>query len=124
MKKQHVGEIGEKLAVEFLKKRDFRIIQRNYRCPHGEIDIIATKKDTLIFIEVRTRTSSTYGAPEESITAFKKEKMVSSALYYCSHHSDLPPNWRIDFVAVELDEVQNKVKRIEHFESAVNQGCF
>ena len=120
MKKQHLGQLGEKLAAEFLKKNNYRIVEKNYRCPHGEIDIIATKKDTLIFVEVRTKASSIFGTPEESITAPKKEKLVSSALYYCSSHPDLPENWRIDFIAVELDRDQAKLKRIEHMENAIS----
>ena len=120
MNRQQVGKLGEKAAQKFLKKRGYRIRETGFRCPRGEIDIIAQQKDCLIFVEVRTKVSLDFGTPEESITQAKKKKLVALALTYTSTHQNLPSLWRIDVVAVELDD-KGKPKRIELIENAVEQ---
>jgi len=120
MNRQEVGKIGEKLAQKFLKKRGYRICEMNFRCREGEIDIIAQQKDCLVFVEVRTKSNLDFGTPEESITRNKKEKLITSALTYINTHQNLPDLWRIDVVAIELDQ-KGKAKRIELIESAVDQ---
>ena len=99
MKRRDTGIRGEKLARDFLKKRGYHILETNYRCPEGEIDIIARHKDSLVFIEVRTKTSLEFGSPEESITAAKSERLRTVASRYGQTHNDLPLLWRIDVVA-------------------------
>ena len=118
MKRRDTGILGEKLARDFLKKRSYKILETNYRCPQGEIDIVARQKNTLVFVEVRTKTSRAFGSPEESVTPMKKERMIASAYHYRQTHNDLPELWRIDFVAVELTP-EGKSLRIELFENAV-----
>ena len=120
MNRQEVGKLGEKEARKFLKKRGYRIRETGFRCPHGEIDIIAQRKDWLVFVEVRTKSNLDFGTPEESITQAKKKKLISLALTYTSTHQDLPSLWRIDVVAIELDD-KGKLKRIELIENAVEQ---
>ncbi len=120
MKRRDTGILGEKLARDFLKKRGYHILETNYRCPEGEIDIVAKHKDSLAFIEVRTKTSLAFGSPEESITPAKKERMKATAAYYCQTHSNLPSLWRIDVVAIELDQ-KGKPSRIELIENAVGK---
>jgi len=120
MDRQEVGKLGEKAARKFLKKRGYRIRETGFRCRHGEIDIIAQQKDYLVFVEVRTKSNLDFGTPEESITAAKKKKLVTLALTYTSTHQNLPPLWRIDVVAVELDD-KGKTRRIELIENAVEQ---
>jgi len=120
MDRQEVGKLGEKEAQKFLKKRGYRIRETNFRCPHGEIDIIAQRKDYLVFVEVRTKSNLDFGTPEESITQAKKKKLVALALTYTSTHQNLPSLWRIDVVAIELGD-KGKLKRIEHIENAVEQ---
>jgi putative endonuclease len=121
MDRQEVGKLGEKAAQRFLKKRDYRIRETGFRCRHGEIDIIAQKKDYLVFVEVRTKSNLDFGTPEESITQAKKERLIASALTYTATHENLPPLWRIDVVAIELDD-KGKTKRIELIENAIEQG--
>jgi putative endonuclease len=120
MDRQQVGKLGEKEAQKFLKKRGFRIRETGFRCHHGEIDIVAQKKDCLVFVEVRTKSNLEFGTPEESITQAKKERLIASALTYTTTHEKLPPLWRIDVIAIELDE-KGKTTRIEHIENAVEQ---
>jgi len=120
MNRQEVGKLGEKAARKFLKKRGYRIRETGFRCRRGEIDIIAQQKDYLVFVEVRTRSSLDFGTPEESITAAKKKKLIALALTYTNTHQNLPSLWRIDVVAIELDD-KGKPKRIELIENAIEQ---
>jgi len=121
MDRQQAGMLGEKAAQKFLKKRGYRIRETGFRCRHGEIDIIAQQKDCLVFVEVRSKSNLDFGTPEESITQAKKDKLVASALAYTTIHQNLPSLWRIDVVAVDLDD-KGMVKRIELIENAVEQG--
>ena len=121
MKRRDVGILGEKLARDFLEKRGYQILQTNYRCPEGEIDIVARHKDSLVFIEVRTKKSLEFGTPEESITPAKMEKLRVVAAHYQQTHDNLPDSWRIDVVAIELDH-RDKISRIELIENAVADG--
>ncbi|MBI4187037.1 MAG: YraN family protein [Chloroflexi bacterium] len=118
MKRKDTGILGEKLARDFLKKRGYHIQETNYRCREGEIDIVARHKDYLVFVEVRAKTSTQFGSPEESITPAKRERLKATAASYQQTHSNLPPLWRIDVVAVEIDQ-RGKPSRIEVIENAV-----
>jgi putative endonuclease len=118
--KRELGTRGEKLARDFLRKKGYRLRETNYRCREGEIDIVAQHGDYLVFVEVRTRSSADFGSPEESVTAAKREKLVSLALRYLQTHQNSPPFWRIDVVAIELDQ-KGKVSRIELIENAVSK---
>jgi len=120
MKRRDTGILGEKLAKDFLKKKGYRIIETNYRCPEGEIDIVARHNDSLVFVEVRTKTSLEFGSPEESITPTKQERLKSTAYRYQQTHNNLPPLWRIDVVAIEL--TRGKLSRIELIENAVGEA--
>ena len=121
MKRKDVGILGEKLAKDFLEKEGYHITETNYRCPEGEIDIVAEHGDYLVFIEVRTKTSREFGSPEESITPAKQERMKATAAYYQQTHHNLAPQWHIDVVAVELNR-KGKPSRIEIIENAVSDA--
>ncbi len=121
MKRKDTGALGEKLARDFLKKRGYHILETNYRYPEGEVDIVARHKDCLVFVEVRTKRSLEFGSPEESITKTKMEKLRVAAARYRQTHDNLPPTWRIDVVAIELDQ-RGKPSRIELIENAVGEG--
>ena len=123
MNRQEVGKLGEKLAQKFLKKRGYHIRETNFRYHEGEIDIIARQGDYLVFVEVRTKSNLDFGTPEESITRAKKEKLVASAFAYINTHQNLPPLWRIDVVAIEVDD-KGKAKRIDLIENAIEQPCY
>ena len=120
MNRQEIGKLGENLARTFLKKRGYRIRETNFRCREGEIDIIAQQGDYLVFVEVRAKSSLDFGTPEESITPSKKEKLIATALTYINTHQKLPALWRIDVVALELND-KGKAKRIELIENAIEQ---
>jgi putative endonuclease len=121
MKRKDIGILGEQLAGDFLKEQGYRILGTNYRCPEGEIDIVARHKDYLVFVEVRTKRSLQFGSPEESITSAKKGKLRAVAAHYRQAHHDLPQSWRIDVVALEVDQ-QGKPLRIDLIENAVEEA--
>ena len=117
MKRIEKGKIGENLAQSFLKKKGYRIIETNYRCAAGEIDIVARQRESLVFIEVRTKSNLNFGSPEESITPAKMAHFERAAAHYQQTHKNLPALWRIDLVAVELG-ADNQPRRIEIIENA------
>ena len=108
--------LGEELAVEFLKKKGYKIIERNFRKGYGEIDIITVKNKTLVFVEVKTRTGSQFGTPFEQISYFKLKSLIKTAQFYKLLNPKLPEAMRIDAVAVSLD-YSNNPSNIEHIEN-------
>jgi putative endonuclease len=112
---QKVGKWGESAASEYLEKRDYNVVARNIRTPYGEIDIIAQKEGFTIFVEVKTRTSSSLGPPEISVTPRKQEHMLAAAEYYAQENEI--DHWQIDVVAVEGKPGKQPV--ITHFENAI-----
>jgi putative endonuclease len=118
MKRRDTGIFGEKLACDFLGKNGYHILETNYRCRGGEIDIIAQQEETLVFVEVRTKISRQFGSPEESITPAKMERLRTVAAHYGQNHDNLPASWRIDVVAIQMDS-KGQVSRIELIENAV-----
>ncbi|MBY0271084.1 MAG: YraN family protein [Burkholderiales bacterium] len=93
------GEQAEALAADFLRGRGLRITARNYRCRYGEIDLIAREGATVVFVEVRSRASDTYGGAAASITAAKREKLIKTARHYLAGVTPLPA-CRFDAVLV------------------------
>lgn len=110
-----VGLLGENHAVDFLKKKGYIIIERNFRKGYGEIDIVATKDNTLVFVEVKTRTSDAYGTPFEAITRRKLHELVKMAQFYKHTHPRLPDSMRIDAIGITLAlHSPDKPSTIEH----------
>lgn len=110
------AKLGEDKASEYLKKNGFKIIERNFRKGYGEIDIIAIdsnqKEKTLVFIEVKTRKSNSFGSPLEAITSWKLKSLIKAAQFYKLVHPNLPNNMRIDAVSINLS-TNNEVENIE-----------
>lgn len=111
-----IGKIGEDEAELFLKKKGYRILERNFRKQYGDIDIVALKEKILVFVEVKTRTGTSFGSPEDSITAYKLRNLVKSAHFYKLYHPRLPDSLRIDLIAVNLDGTFHPVN-IKHYEN-------
>ena len=109
-----VGRTGEDLAFKLLKKKGYHILERNYKSPLGEIDIIAQEGKTLVFVEVKTRTSKVFGPPEIAVSARKQGHMLSCAEYYAQQNEI--DHWQVDVIAVE--KIQDKTE-ITHFENAI-----
>lgn len=112
-----LGRRGEDLAAQHLVARGYQIVARNWRCEVGELDLIARDGACLAFVEVRTRRGRALGTPEESVTAAKQARFIELALTYVQAH-DWPGDWRIDVVAVEMDQ-RGRLLRVDHYENAV-----
>ena len=108
--------IGEDMAVEYLKSKGYKIIDRNFRRGYGEIDIICTHKNTLIFVEVKTRTSTKFGTPAESITYSKLRSLIKTAEFYKISNPKLPELMRIDAILITLGNEANDFE-LDHLEN-------
>lgn len=95
-----LGSKGEKTANRYLRLHGFRIIETNFRSRYGEIDIIAREKDTVVFVEVKTRKTDDLGYPEESVNYHKRNKIIQSAKYYLHKHKITNTNIRFDIIAI------------------------
>lgn len=119
--KRKLGDFGENIAREYLRRNGYHILNSNYTKPYGEIDIIASHKDVLVFIEVKTRVIKEVGyiPPEASVGYFKGRKIVRTAQVYLME-KHIPENtfWRIDVVSVDLNYTTRKAK-VRHFENAI-----
>lgn len=102
MTKQTVGNYGEDLACEYLKKRGYKILERNYRIRGGEIDIVARDGETLVFVEVKTRYSHDFGSPGESITPWKIKALLKTARFYIQKIGWRDREYRLDFVGIDF----------------------
>lgn len=120
MNRKATGYAGERLAAGFLRGRGYSVLETNYRTRGGEIDIVAMDGKCLVFVEVRTRKSLSFGTPEESISAVKMNRIRMTARQYLQEREGLPEDWRIDVVAIELDK-SGKPERIELFQNAVGE---
>lgn len=119
--RKNLGDAGERIAALFLEQRGYQIIARNFRTRAGEIDLIGEDTDGLAFIEVRTRRGDTMGAPEESLTSRKRQRLLQVAQEFLAAHAEYENHaWRIDLVAIELDRA-GKVARMEVIKSAVEE---
>ena len=116
--KRRLGQKGEEIAAAYLGEQGYEVLARNWRCPAGELDIVAREGQTLAFVEVRTRRGDRFGTPEESITPTKQAKLVELAQTYLQEHDLADENWRIDVVAVEMDG-RGGVKRLNLIRNAV-----
>jgi putative endonuclease len=97
-----LGQLGEDLAVRYLERRGYVILERNYRCAHGEVDIVCRDNERLAFVEVRARRGTAYGTPEESVTASKQARLATVARDYLQARGHSDVDWGIDVVAVQF----------------------
>ncbi len=97
-----IGSIGEDIATKFLKKNKYKIIENNFKCKLGEIDIIAKDGDYLVFVEVKTRKSTKYGMPSEAVNYYKQQKIIQVAKYYLMNKS-LDANVRFDVIEIIIE---------------------
>jgi putative endonuclease len=117
---QTLGILGEELAFQYLKKRGYKVLLRNYESPMGEIDLIAKEKGALVFIEVKTRSSDAMGLPSESVTAFKRHQILKSARYYIKRYGIHDVPCRFDVVSVLVPK-EGEVS-LELIENAFGEG--
>lgn len=114
MSKIDTGKDGEQIAVDYLRKKGYRICETNFRCPFGEIDIIAREEGELVFIEVKTRKSNQLGYPEEAVGMEKQRKLSRLALWYMQKNASISISARFDVVAITLLPEENEIKLIKN----------
>jgi putative endonuclease len=103
---------GEALAALFLRLKGYRIEARNWRCPLGELDIVARDRDTLVFVEVKARSGASAGAPEEAVDLRKQTRLVQLAQAYLAHCRGSMPPCRFDVIAVEGGGVWPRLRHL------------
>jgi len=116
--RQKLGRQGEQIAAVYLQRHGYIIVEHNWRCPLGEVDIVARDGNCWVFVEVRAWRPGQYGTPEASITPRKQAKMLEVAQSYLQTTGLDDVNWRIDVVAIEMDDAA-QVKRLNHIRNAV-----
>jgi putative endonuclease len=128
--RQALGRWGEARAAEYLAARGYAILERNARTPYGEIDLVVRVEEDArasdppgptpitVFVEVKTRSSKTFGFPEESVTLRKQAHLLAAAQSYIQEHPELEGDWRIDVIAIQRDRSKARPV-ITHFENAI-----
>ena len=117
--RQMLGRRGEQMAAEALRERGYRIVEQNFRCRYGEIDLIAEEQDDLVFVEVKTRRGTAFGQPEEAVTRTKRRKLAEVASYYLDVHNAGDRSWRIDVVAIDFNQ-NGKFREVRIYPHAVS----
>ena len=119
--RRDLGEFGERVAAAHLEAKGYRIRERNFRVREGEVDIIAERDGTLVFVEMRTRRGESMGSAAESVTAAKASRIVATAQAFVQANEGCPADQRIDVIALELAP-DGRVLSLEHIENAVEDG--
>lgn len=114
MNKDHeLGKLGEDIVANYITRLGYKILDRNFECKQGEIDIIAIENNELVFIEVKTRTSMNYGEAREAISTFKKKHLINSIKYYLYQRNLENELIRIDVAEVYVKGEQIKINYIK-----------
>jgi putative endonuclease len=103
--RQHRGKQAETLAKDYLRNKGLELLQANYHCRGGELDLVMLDRDTLVFIEVRLRTNNAYGSAAESVTANKRDKLRYAALHFIAGRPELG-SMPVRFDVIALSELQ------------------
>ena len=132
--RQALGRWGESLAADYLVERGYTILERNARTPYGEIDLVAhldcdqgaanqsdptAPQFVVVFVEVKTRSSTAFGLPEAAVSARKQAHILAAAQAYLQAHPDLGDDWRVDVIAIQRSKTGDQPV-ITHFENAVS----
>ena len=114
---KRLGEWGEAEAQRYLETLGYVFVDRNYRTQEGEIDLVMQDDDIVVFVEVKTRISNKFGAPEESVSKVKRQRLQRAAWAFLQEHEMLNASWRIDVVAIEANP-NRTILRLDHYPNA------
>ena len=114
MYKKNLGNKGEAIASDYLKKIGYEILDKNFRTRYGEIDLIAGDGEEIVFTEVKTRRNSNFGYPEEAVGEKKIEKIIKVANAWLEEKEKFDNSWRIDIIAIELNVQPPKITHIKN----------
>jgi putative endonuclease len=109
-----LGKEGERLAERYLKEKRYKIVERNYRCAVGELDLIALDRRVIVFVEVKTRTGIGFGTPFEAVESRKQQKMIQAAQYFLTANRLSQRDARFDVVGVFWRGADPVVEHIEN----------
>lgn len=118
MDNKGVGRKGERLAVQYLQSHGYGVLATNYRCPLGEIDIIASKQDLVVFVEVKTRQSFRFGRPAAAVTGHKQQHIVRTAQWYIKNNSQGISTSHYRFDVIEVFSSPAGQSTINHLQGA------
>lgn len=118
--RKRLGHAGERFAAGWLEARGYLVVARNWRCPYGELDLVAERDGELIFVEVKTRRGVALDAPEEAVTPAKRRRLVLAAQSYLAEQGAEQRPWRIDVVAVSLAP-SGKLLGVRHYPASVSE---
>ena len=114
-RKQALGRWGEAKAAGYLEAKGYKILERNYRNEHGEIDLVARDGEDIVFVEVKTRSNADFGFPEEAVDAEKQAHLVGTAEGYLQDRTDNAVDWRVDVIAIlRREDGQAEIRHFEH----------
>jgi putative endonuclease len=111
--RQAVGKAGEEAAVQYLRQHGYRILERNYRCRYGEIDLIARDGSMLAFVEVKTRRSQKYGPPAAAVTFQKQRHLIKASQTYLMQRKKTDETCRFDVVTVDMEAQHPHIELIK-----------
>ncbi|MBA3047341.1 YraN family protein [Patescibacteria group bacterium] len=111
---QKVGQFGEKLAIDYLTRKGYKIIDKNIKISYREIDVIARKNNGLIFIEVKTRTSDKFGFADEAVSSKKIKRLKTAISAYLKNDNSGLKNLRLDLIAIDINKGK-KIAKIKHY---------
>ncbi len=116
------GQLGESAAASYLEAKGYVLLERNWHCRAGEIDVIMLDGDVLVFAEVKTRRSNAAGSAEESVSGRKAARLLSAGEWFVAEHPEHEHRlWRIDIVAITMGSGREPY-RVTHLENAVTTG--
>ena len=111
-----LGRAGEKRAERFLRRHRYRIVTRNYRCPTGEIDLVALDGRTVVFVEVKTRADREHADPQDAVNSAKQRRLLKSAEFFLRQTDSQDRPCRFDVIAITLDD--DAEMKVEHITDA------
>jgi putative endonuclease len=117
--KQIIGQWGENIAAEFYKNRGYTVLGRNVRTPYGELDLIVRNTEGVVFVEVKTRTNTAFGLPEDAVDSKKRAHLLDAARFYLQSNPEYDGDWRVDVIAISGRPGQVGTQ-VEWFENALS----
>ncbi len=115
---RRIGHFGERLAQNYLKCRGYKIVETNVKTSYKEIDIIARQKDILVFIEVKTRTSLSFGRADEGIGYYKLQNLKKAIALYLSRNNIFNKKFRLDLIAIDINR-STKTAYLKHYKEII-----
>ena len=112
--RQILGKEGERLAEQYLRKKGYKLVERNYRCPAGEVDLIVLDRRVIVFVEVKTRTGHEFGTPLEAVYPRKQRKMMQAAQFFLSQKKLHQRDARFDVVGISWPAHEPVIEHVEN----------